>query len=147
MALTDPSNAKHPIAGTFTANPLSLTACNAMLREIENDTTLYQRLDRTTEYLATQIEELLAENRIDTVINRVASMFQIYFTKNNQVRNYRDTLTIDNKLYNQFLLSMINNGIFPNPKPLGRWYLSAAHTEKEIEETIRAVEETVKQLK
>ena len=42
---------------------------------------------------------------------------------------------------------MIDVGVFPNPKPLGRWYLSASHTEKEVEETILAVEETVKQLK
>ena len=146
MDVTDPRKNIHPIAGTFTANPLSLVACNAMLQEIENDITLYDRLDKTTEYLSNQIQEILGTYNVDAVINRISSMFQIYFTGNKRIRNYRDTLTLNNKLYKTFLLAMINEGVFPNPKPLGRWYLSAAHTEEEVEQTIKTLEEVIREI-
>lgn len=148
LEVTDPAKGTHPVAGTFTTNPISLVACNTMLQEIERDENLYERLDKDTAKLVEGIGEILEREDVDYYLSRVGSMFQIYFTEGGrEVLNYRDTLKIDRKMFRVFFLALLNNGVFSSPRLLGRWYLSAAHSSEELGETLAAVEKAAKSLK
>jgi glutamate-1-semialdehyde 2,1-aminomutase len=67
-------------------------------------------------------------------------VFHLSFTER-QPRNYRDLLTSDKQKYSNFALALLDEGVLILPD--GRWYLSAAHTDEDIERTLEAVERTL----
>jgi glutamate-1-semialdehyde 2,1-aminomutase len=56
--------------------------------------------------------------------------------------NYRDTLRANSKIYSEFAVGLLDEGVLVLPD--GRWYLSSAHTEAEIDRTLAAIEAVVK---
>jgi glutamate-1-semialdehyde 2,1-aminomutase len=63
-------------------------------------------------------------------------LFQVSFT-DAPARNYRDTLRVQTNLYADFAMGLLDQGILTLPD--GRWYVSAAHTEEDIDHTLEAV--------
>jgi glutamate-1-semialdehyde 2,1-aminomutase len=59
-----------------------------------------------------------------------------------QPRNYRDLLSTDKAKYSDFVLALLDEGVLPLPD--GRWYLSTAHTEADIDQTLAAIARTLR---
>lgn len=125
-------------AGTLNGNPLVLAAAKATLEKLaEQDGLAYRTMWRLGESLRIGIQERLKRKNIAVVTTGGGPVFQILFQQ--QVpRTYRDTLHADRSLYSQFAVAMLDEGIMILQD--GRWYLSAAHTEKEIRRTLEAVD-------
>lgn len=143
MEPTDPGprkGAKAPIAGTFTTNPISMAAAAAMLNEIRNDEGLYQRLNRDCTTLVNEIRDLIEGNGIKACVEHVGSLFQIYFTDQREIIDYRSAARVDKTTYNTFFMAMLTEGIFISPRPFGRCFTSAAHGEEEFNRTLQAAE-------
>lgn len=132
-------------AGTFNGNPLSLAAADAVLRVLAaGQGSALRRVRRCGERLQKGIDCLARQMKIPCLINGVGSVFHLSFTSRLLMRNYRDTLDCDLNMRDCFLQAMLENGVYLIPD--GRWYVSAAHTEAQIDQTLQAVEKSFARL-
>jgi glutamate-1-semialdehyde 2,1-aminomutase len=74
-------------------------------------------------------------------------MLSIYFTKLRKVSNYRHALQSDMEKFKRFRDEMLKHGVYTHPDGLERLSISAVHTEREIERTISAAEESLRNLR
>lgn len=147
MDLTDPSlekNVKTPIVGTFNTNPISMVAAAALLDEIKNDKGLYQRLNTKCTTLVNEMRNLIEELGIKACIEHVGSVFQIYFTDQEEIIDYRSAARTDKAVYNKFFMTMLTKGIFLSSRAFGRCFTSTAHCDGEFSKTLQATEESLR---
>ena len=83
------------------------------------------------------IRQIINECGVAAHVNRVGSMFSIFFTEN-PVKDPQSALTTDRKLYGRLFRALIRRGIYPPPSALESWFLSACHGESEVEQTLSA---------
>jgi glutamate-1-semialdehyde 2,1-aminomutase len=125
-------------AGTLNGNPLSLAAAKAALNFLaHDDASAYRDLHRRGERLRAGIESSLRTAGLPAVSNGQGPVFHISFAER-PARNYRETLMADQSRYSDFALALLDEGVMVLPD--GRWYLSTAHTDGDIESTIEAVQ-------
>jgi glutamate-1-semialdehyde 2,1-aminomutase len=123
-------------AGTLNGNPLSLAAAKAALDFLSQDNgAIYMELHRRGERLLIELKRLLRAAGLFVASNGHGPVFHIAFT-DRPARSYRDTLNVDNAAYSNFALALLDEGVMVLPD--GRWYLSTAHTDDDIEATIAA---------
>lgn len=125
-------------AGTLNGNPLSLAAAKAALDILAaNSGAIYSDLQRRGERLRSGLERMLRARGLTVVTNGEGAVFHISFQER-KPRTYRDTLEANAALYSDFALALLDEGVFLLPD--GRWYLSAAHTDDDIDMTLAAAE-------
>ncbi|HLY59625.1 MAG TPA: aspartate aminotransferase family protein [Terriglobia bacterium] len=125
-------------AGTLNGNPLALAAAKATLEVLSRDHgAIYEGLSKRGERLRTGLETLLRARGHGIVTAGFGAVFQLSFMEK-PARNYRETLAANKSLYSDFALALLDEGILVLPD--GRWYLSAAHSDEDIESTLAAAE-------
>jgi glutamate-1-semialdehyde 2,1-aminomutase len=117
-------------AGTLSGNPLAVAAGLATLRRIEKENP-YPKL----EALGARLESGLKNSSVR--VNRVGSMFTVFFT-NQDVTNFDTAKTCDTQRFNAHFHSMLKQGIYLAPSQFEAAFISAAHTEADIDKTIAA---------
>ena len=133
-------------AGSFNGNPLVLAASDAALDVLSADGgAALIRTQQVGERLKTGIAAALAEAGIPALINGVGSAFHISFTAAKKMSNYRDTLDRDDGLRDRFIQAMLAEGVYLLPD--GRWYVSAVHTDADVDVTLAAVRRACEVLK
>jgi glutamate-1-semialdehyde 2,1-aminomutase len=130
-------------AGTLSGNPLATAAGLAMLGAIGEDGDLYARLDRLGGRLETGMRNLLAGRKIAGSFQRVGSMFCLYFGKG-PVRRWGDAAACDRERFRKFFHRMLEHGVYLAPSPFEAGFLSAAHTEADVDATIAAAAEALR---
>jgi glutamate-1-semialdehyde 2,1-aminomutase len=113
-------------AGTFSGNPLSLSAGIATLRYLHDNEMLYQELDAKTRAL----EESL-ENRHDGSFVRLGSMFK-YFFRATPPKNYREVKECNTDAFGRFWKRMLDAGIFLPPSQFETNFISTAHSDSDL---------------
>ena len=131
-------------AGTLSGNPLAMTAGMVTL-ELLRSKKVYQDLGKKTYYLSEAISEKAEENGISITINRGTGMFTLFFTAG-PVRDYRTAKTSDTKRFAQFFIEMMEQGIYIPPSQFEAWFISLAHTQKDLDQTIEACEAAFKKI-
>ena len=127
-------------AGTFNGNPVSLAAAQATLDTLAAvQGAVVEQICKTGELLIQGIQKAAEKLDIPVLINGVGSCFNLAFTTRREMRNYRDTLDLSTLARDIFLEGMLERGIYLMPD--GRWYVSAAHSELDVERTLDAVGE------
>jgi glutamate-1-semialdehyde 2,1-aminomutase len=124
-------------SGTLNGNPLVLAAARATLETLcAEDGAIYRQLWKMGQALRDGLTAALREKGLDVVTTGGGPVFQLHFQDRAPV-NYRETLSHDRALYSDFALAMLDEGHLILPD--GRWYLSAAHTEQDIDDTLKTV--------
>lgn len=123
-------------AGTFNGNPMSLAAGMATIGFLDKNRVLV-KLNETGNALRGGLTELLKRTRLDYSVSGTASMFQIFFGP--MPENYEQALRCNKELYMKFWWHMLESGIFLPPSQYETCFLSAAHTQKDTQVTIRAM--------
>lgn len=131
-------------AGTLSGNPLAMTAGMVTL-ELLRSKKVYQDLGKKTSYLTEAISEKAEENGISITINRGTGMFTLFFTAG-PVRDYRTAKTSDTKRFAQFFIEMMEQGIYLPPSQFEAWFISLAHTQKDLDQTIEACDHAFKKM-
>ncbi len=131
-------------AGTLSGNPLAMAAGVATLNKLKERGT-YKRLDELTEYLIGGLRKILEKLGIKAQINSVGSMLTLFFT-DRDVFDYESALTSDTRMYSRFFKGMLENGIMFPPSQFEALFLSVAHTEREVDMTLRAAYRTLKNI-
>lgn len=123
-------------AGTLAGNPLSAAAGLALL-DVLRTTAPYAEMDRLGRILAEGLEEQALHHGIPVVINRLGGMFTLFFT-DEPVTDYEGALRSDNGRFGRFYRALLGEGVYLAPSRLECWFVSAVHTEREIELTLEA---------
>ncbi|GGB10201.1 glutamate-1-semialdehyde 2,1-aminomutase [Macrococcus hajekii] len=131
-------------AGTMAGNPLSMQAGIALLEVIKEEGT-YEYLDRLGKQLEDGVTELINKYQIPATINRLKGAMTLYFTEE-KVVNYEQAENTDGEMFAKFFKSMLNQGINLAPSKYEAWFITIRHTEDDIEQTLRAVEHSFKEL-
>lgn len=124
-------------AGTLNGNPLCLAAARAAIEVLAaNDGSIYRGLRTRADRLREGISGALYETGIPVTISGDGPVFQVSFL-GAPAKNYRDTLRAQTALYADFAMGLLDKGVLSLPD--GRWYVSIAHTEEDIDRTLEAV--------
>jgi glutamate-1-semialdehyde 2,1-aminomutase len=124
-------------AGTFNGNPLALAAADATLKVLTRDGGAeLQRIRRHGEQLIGDLRKLAREAGVSVLINGAGAAFHISFTERAEMRHYRDTLDRDLNKRDAFLENMLERGVYLLSD--GRWYVSTAHSQTDLDETLAA---------
>ena len=123
--------------GSFNTNVMSVSASHATLNYLLSNKNFYKNLNSSGETLIKGLEEVASKNGIDILIQGLGSVFYLSFTGAKSIKNYREhTLNIDFDKYKEFAKLMLLNGVRLSQN--GRWHMSSAHSEEDIEKTIYA---------
>ena len=126
-------------AGTLSGNPLAVAAGIATLTALRKPGT-YRRLEQTTAGLVEGLRSAAAVKGIPVQINRVGSMFTIFFTST-PVSDFATAKTSDTARYGKFFRSLLEQGIYLAPSQFEACFVSLAHSMKDVNATIRAARE------
>lgn len=130
-------------AGTLSGNPIAMSAGLATLRLL-TERGFYDKLYRKTKALVDGISEVARHNKIPLSTNYVCGMFGLFFTEEEKITRFSQVVTCNQKHFNQFFHSMLDLGVYLAPSPYEAGFISAAHTEGEIQKTIDAAEMSFK---
>jgi glutamate-1-semialdehyde 2,1-aminomutase len=128
-------------AGTLSGNPLAMAAGLAMLCHLrDNASEIYARLDRLSNDLVNRVLDAAREAGVVVTANRVGSMFTWFFT-DKKVTDWDTAATCDRKKFGLFHSAMMDAGAWLPPAQFEAAFLSTAHTEQDIDDTVAAARE------
>jgi glutamate-1-semialdehyde 2,1-aminomutase len=131
MQLVAPSGPVYQ-AGTYSGNPLSLSAGIATLQWLHNHTSIYGELEEKVRNL----EESLDQTSTGSFV-RLGSMFK-YFFRSKPPKNYREVKECDTEAFGRFWRRMFDNGVFLPPSQFETNFLSAAHNDQDLISLVKA---------
>jgi glutamate-1-semialdehyde 2,1-aminomutase len=130
-------------AGTLSGNPLAMTAGLWCLERLTPK--LYTSLASLGARLAAGFAEAARDAGIALQVNASGSIVTPFFT-DRQVRDYASATSANTDQYARFFRGMLTRGVYPPPSQFEAWFLSAAHTVKDVEKTIKAARGAMKEL-
>ncbi len=140
MEMISPAGAVYQ-AGTLSGNPMAMAAGYATL-ELIHEGGCYEQLEAMSAKLATGLQSAAERAKVPMTINRVGSMICPFFVAQpgSKVTNYADATACDTAHYGMFFHAMLENGVYLPPSQFETWFVSTAHDEAAIEQTLRAAE-------
>ena len=128
-------------AGTLSGNPLAMAAGIATLRYLKaHKDEIYPRLDRLSGELAVGVAAAAKEAGVPICYNRVGSMFTWFFAPC-PVTDWNSAAKSDTEAFGCFFRAMLENGVYLPPSQFEAAFLSAAHSEEDIQQTIAAAKQ------
>jgi glutamate-1-semialdehyde 2,1-aminomutase len=132
-------------AGTLSGNPLAMAAGLAMLTALNEQPEVFDRLADKTAYLHQGMESILEKSRIDYQINRFGSMISLHFT-DTPVKDFASAAKGDNKTFKKYFHGMLKRGVYLPPSAFESYFLNDATSYKDLDTTLEAFSETLKEL-
>jgi glutamate-1-semialdehyde 2,1-aminomutase len=130
-------------AGTLSGNPLAMTAGLWSLNNLRPS--LYSRLAALGSRLAAGLADAARGAKIPLQVNAIGSLLTPFFT-DRPVRDYASATSADAERYGRFFRGMLRRGVYLPPSQFEAWFLSSAHRESDIDQTITAAREVMKSL-
>lgn len=128
-------------AGTLSGNPVAVAAGLATLERL--DDALYARLEAYGAKLQAGLEAILRERGVAGVVQRVGSMFTLFFTEAKAVRSWDDAKGCDTARFGRFHAAMLAAGIYLPPSQFEAAFVSGAHGDAELDRTLSAARDAV----
>ncbi len=132
-------------AGTLSGNPLAMRAGIETLTQLGR-TGFYEELNRTAEILVRGLREALHVAGVPAQVSAFGSLLTLFFTTE-PVRNYDGVKTASTQQFATFFQRMLDRGVLLPPSQFEAWFVSAAHTEEDIQQTLAAVRESLADLR
>ena len=131
-------------AGTLSGNPLAMTAGLWCLNQLTPK--LYTYLASLGARLAAGLADAARDAGVALQVNAFGSLVTPFFT-DRPVRDYASATSADTERYARFFRGLITRGVYPPPSQFEAWFLSAAHTSKDVDKTVKAARSAMKDLR
>src|SRR5699024_12160461 len=131
-------------AGTLSVNPLAMAAGFETLRALEPST--YEAMNKKVDRLVAGYKQASVKFNMPLQVNRAGSMVGFFFTEE-PVIDYATAQTADLELFKAYYQGMIKEGLFLPPSQFEELFLSTAHTDADLDQTIQAVEHVFASIK
>ena len=122
-------------AGTLSGNPVAMAAGLAQLTYLNEHPEIYKDLERKGELLYGGMENLCREHNLPYQVNHVSSLGCLFFSAD-PVTDYASAKKSDTKAFTEYFRQMLESGIYIAPSQFEAMFLSAAHTDEELEFTL-----------
>jgi glutamate-1-semialdehyde 2,1-aminomutase len=129
-------------AGTLSGNPLAMAAGLATLRELRQHPETYRQLEQRTATLVSGVLDVAKEKGVPLTANRVGSMFTWFFQAG-EVHDWDTAAKSDTQAFGKFHRAMLERGIYLPPSQYEAMFMSAAHTDADIQQTIATAAESL----
>jgi len=127
-------------AGTLSGNPLAMAAGYATLSHLRDHKDIYAKLDKLAGEVVTGVAAAAKDAGVTMCHNRVGSMFTWFFTTG-PVTDWASAEKSDTKAFGIFFRAMLENGIYLPPSQFEAAFLGAAHSERDVQQTIGAAKQ------
>ena len=124
-------------AGTLSGNPVAMAAGIATIDELAKPD-VYEGLQVKTDKLASGVLDVFGSAGIPVVVNKACGLLTVFFT-GNEVTDMDSASATDRESFGAFFHSMVDNGVYLPPSQFEAWFLSTAHSDADIEQTLAAV--------
>ena len=132
--------------GTLNGNGVSTAAALATIDILSrNDGALYKQMEAHAERLAEGIRERLRAHGFSGVVNQLGPVFHMMFIEREQVTTFAEFSERDAAAYSKFAERMLHEGVLLRSN--GLWYISAVHTDEDVEQTLAAVDRALAGMK
>ncbi|WP_054113184.1 glutamate-1-semialdehyde 2,1-aminomutase [Marinagarivorans algicola] len=133
-------------AGTLSGNPVSMAAGLAMMQLVQQEG-FYEQLFAKTKKIAEGMQAIADEAGIPFTVNYIGSMWGGFFTSEKKVSNYAQVMACNNDRFNKFFHGMLEGGVNLAPASYEAAFMSTAHTDADIEETLEIARQVFATLK
>lgn len=142
MSLVAPAGPVYQ-AGTLSGNPMAMTAGIWALDRLS--ARLYRSLAALGTRLAAGLATAARDAGVALQVNAIGSMLTPFFS-DRPVRDYESATRADTTRYARFFQAMLEQGVYPPPSQFEAWFLSAAHTQRDIDRTVAAARKAMRRL-
>ena len=125
-------------AGTLSGNPIAMAAGLTQLKYLYEHQEIYKDLEEKGKRLYGGMKKILAEKNLPYHINHVSSLGSLFFTEQ-EVVDYTSAKSSDTKAFSEYFKGMLAQGIHMAPSQFEAMFLSVAHTDENIDQTLEAV--------
>lgn len=133
-------------AGTLSGNPVAMAAGLATLKEISKPG-FYSELTEKTTQLLDGFKRKAAKHNIAFTSNQAGAMFGLFFTEQKKIESFQQSTACDGERFNQFFHAMLDAGVYLAPSSYEAGFVSAAHSDAHIEQTLDAADRAFASLK
>ncbi len=127
-------------AGTLSGNPIAMTAGLATLEAITAIDHFYDILNQQTKKLVEGLQAAADKHHIPLVTQHVHSMFGLYFSQEDAITRYQQVIQCDMSLFKKFYHGMLKQGVYLAPSAFEAGFVSIAHDDAVIDQTIAVAE-------
>ena len=145
MQMVSPSGPVYQ-AGTLSGNPLAMHLGSTLLNYLKEHPETYAYMNDLAEKLEKGMQEILDKYALPYTLVRCESLLTLFFT-DKELHSFEDVTSCDTTLYAKYFKGMLERGIMLAPSQYEAMFISASHTEKEIEKTLIAFDEVMKEMK
>lgn len=132
-------------AGTLSGNPIAMIAGYTMLKELKKNPDIYTQLEKKTNYLKEGLDKVLQASGTPYVINQLGSMISLHFS-DHPVTDFDSAASANNELFKKYFHAMLKRGIYLPPSAFESWFLNNALSYEDLDKTIKATEESLKEI-
>ena len=132
-------------AGTLSGNPIAMAAGIAMLTHLKTTPSVYQTIDKTSAFICDGILNYIKEENLPCSINRVGSMWTLFFT-GEKVVDFNTAKTSDLVKFGQFFRNMLEKGVYLAPSQYESLFVSSAITQEQAGQVIDAAKESLNEV-
>lgn len=132
-------------AGTLSGNPVAMIAGFTLLNHLKANPSVYAELEEKGNYMENGLRSVLDEAGVPYVINHAGSMISVHFS-DHPVVDFASASSANNALFNKFFHAMLDRGIYLPPSAFETWFLSNALTQKDMDTTIEAARDALKEI-
>lgn len=132
-------------AGTLSGNPIAMIAGYTLLTELKNNPDIYTQLEQKTTYLKEGLDKVLQASGTNYVINQLGSMISLHFS-DHPVTDFDSAASANNEFFKKYFHAMLKRGIYLPPSAFESWFLNNALSYEDLDKTIKATEESLKEI-
>jgi glutamate-1-semialdehyde 2,1-aminomutase len=122
-------------AGTLSGNPIAMTAGHKTLTLL-SERGFHDQLHRKTKQLVDGLLDAAKKNNVPLTANYIAGMFGLFFSEEENITTFSQVTACNQDHFNTFFHGMLKHGVYLAPSSYEAGFISAAHTEEDIEKTI-----------
>ncbi|MDQ2751983.1 MAG: aminotransferase class III-fold pyridoxal phosphate-dependent enzyme, partial [Bacteroidota bacterium] len=132
-------------AGTLSGNPIAMIAGYTTLKILNENPNIYSELEEKTLYLKEGLQEVLSATDLPFTINQFGSMISVHFAAH-EVVDFATASSANIELFKRYFHAMLQRGVYLPPSAYESWFLNNALTKDDLDYTINATKESLKEI-